>query len=180
MTGDPRGFTLAEVMVATAVIAIALVGLASVVPFGVSGVQIGNQLSVATFLAQERLEQARGAVWTDTPGTDCLGTSSNASNVPTSDTCNNHPNNYKTFGDDETDVTGFAGYARTTRVFNCNNGTFTALCSGTGAQQISDPDLRVVRVRVTYTPLVATGMLTGTPITVELTALVAKRGLATP
>ncbi|MBI1848123.1 MAG: prepilin-type N-terminal cleavage/methylation domain-containing protein, partial [Candidatus Rokubacteria bacterium] len=36
---DPRGFTLAEVMVATAVVAIALVGLASVVPFGVSGVQ---------------------------------------------------------------------------------------------------------------------------------------------
>ncbi|MBI3825554.1 MAG: prepilin-type N-terminal cleavage/methylation domain-containing protein [Candidatus Rokubacteria bacterium] len=181
---DPRGFTLAEVMVATAVVAIALVGLASVVPFGVSGVQIGNQMSAAMFLAQDRLERVRGATWTLNPDVDCLGKSSNASTEPQSSTCNSHGSNYSTFGTDAADLTnlnaqGFYGYTRTVRIFDCSNSTYTPLCSGTGAQQISDPDLRVVQVKVTYTPLVATGGLTGSPLTVELDALVAKRGRAT-
>src|SRR5207245_9563011 len=56
---DQRGFPLAEVLVAAVIITLALVALASVVPIAGYAVQDGNQMSTATFLAEQQLEQPR-------------------------------------------------------------------------------------------------------------------------
>ena len=64
------GFTLIEVVIALALLTIALLGVASAValqsggiavslPIGQAAVTRGHHVSVATFLAQERLEQVR-------------------------------------------------------------------------------------------------------------------------
>jgi prepilin-type N-terminal cleavage/methylation domain-containing protein len=62
---DQRGMTLAEVIIAVAIIGIGLVALSSAIPLGAYGVQEGNQLSTATFLANQRMEQVRNAQWSD-------------------------------------------------------------------------------------------------------------------
>src|SRR5687767_13176449 len=83
---DERGITLAEILVATVVISIGLVGLAMVIPLSSYGVHEGNALSTATFLAEQKLEEIRNAAWTSTPAEkDCLGLGSAA--APTSMTC---------------------------------------------------------------------------------------------
>src|SRR5688572_32005011 len=83
---DERGLTLAEILVATVVISIGLVGLAVVIPLSSYGVHEGNAMSTATFLAEQRLEEVRNASWTTTPAAnDCLGVGPAA--APTSTTC---------------------------------------------------------------------------------------------
>jgi prepilin-type N-terminal cleavage/methylation domain-containing protein len=58
--GDSRaGFTLAEIMVACAVISVGLVAVATGFGFGVDGVEAGRQQSTAVFLAEQRIEQAK-------------------------------------------------------------------------------------------------------------------------
>jgi prepilin-type N-terminal cleavage/methylation domain-containing protein len=53
------GFTLAEILVACAVISIGLVAVATGFGFGVDGVEAGRQQSTAIFLAEQRIEQAK-------------------------------------------------------------------------------------------------------------------------
>ena len=72
---DERGLTLAEILVALLVIGVGLVGIAVVVPVSSYGVQEGNQLSTATFLAEQMIERTRSVAWTAIPATDCLGLS---------------------------------------------------------------------------------------------------------
>src|SRR6266852_2441256 len=82
LVADQRGMSLAEILVACVIIAIGLVGLLSAVPTASYGIQEGQQLSTATFLANQRLEQARNAQWVATPVADTLGVSAWTS-VPT-------------------------------------------------------------------------------------------------
>ena len=77
---DQRGITVAEVLIAAAILALGLAALMSVVPVASYAVQDGNQTSTATFLAQQRLEQVRNATWDAI--TDCVGLSPNASSPP--------------------------------------------------------------------------------------------------
>lgn len=53
------GFTLAEIMVACAIISVGLVAVATGFGFGVDGVEAGRQQSTAVFLAEQRIEQAK-------------------------------------------------------------------------------------------------------------------------
>ncbi len=53
------GFTLAEIMVACAIISVGLIGVATGFGFGVDGVEAGRQQSTAVFLAEQRIEQAK-------------------------------------------------------------------------------------------------------------------------
>ena len=73
MTLDARGLTLAEVVAAAMIVGIGLAGLMIVVPIGSFGLAEGNQLTTATFLAEERLEHVRNAPWTSSPDNDCVG-----------------------------------------------------------------------------------------------------------
>lgn len=168
---DERGLTLVEVLAATAIIGIGLVGLMVVVPISSYGLQEGNQLSTATFLAEQRLEQVRNAPWTFSPDNDCLGTSAAAGvapAVPAGKTCTNGSTTLAegaaTFAD-EASVASYSGYGRTVRVTNC---AVTA-CAG-----ITHADLRRVTVTVSYRPLTGVGVGT-TNKSVALDLLVAKR-----
>ena len=53
------GFTLAEIMVACAVISVGLIAVSTGFGFGVDGVEGGRQQSTAVFLAEQRIEQAK-------------------------------------------------------------------------------------------------------------------------
>lgn len=56
---DQSGLTLAEILVAMAVITIALVGVVRWFPLGIQGMEAGRQQSTAVFLAEQKLEQIK-------------------------------------------------------------------------------------------------------------------------
>src|SRR5678816_587426 len=107
---DSRGLTLAEVLIAAAILALGLAALMSVVPVASYAVQDGNQTSTATFLGQQRLEQVRNATWNAI--TDCVGLSPNASSPPAPSPAGTCGATAVTFPDEAT-LSGFAQYART-------------------------------------------------------------------
>ncbi len=166
MSVNERGLTLAEVLVALAIIGIGLVGLLAVVPVATYGVQEGNQLSTATFLAEQGLEQVRNAVWTQVGNLDCLGVGPTA--APTSTRCDR---NSCTVGvpcttfPDEPSVTGYPSYSRIVRVIDCG----ATACGG-----VTDSNLRLAIVNVSYRPMTGTGVAS-TLKTVRVSLLVAKR-----
>ncbi len=171
---NARGLTLAEILAALAVVGIGLVGLLAVVPVAGYGVQEGNQLSTATFLAEQGLEQVRNAVWTEAPpapagGLDCLGVGPTA--APTSSRCSRVAPTACTFGapcttfPDEPSVPGHASYSRTFRVIDCG----ATACGG-----VVDAGLRLAIVSVSYTPMTGAGAGTA-PKAVRLSLLIAKR-----
>lgn len=145
---DERGLSLAEILVALFIITVGLVGLAAVIPVSSYGIQEGNQLSTATFLADQRLEQVRNGLWTAVPDTDCLGTGPSAApTIPTGKTCSTTgaAAGTTTFGDESnTAISGFQGYSRTVRIQDCG----VTACGG-----VTDSGMRLVTVTVTYTPM---------------------------
>lgn len=155
MINNERGFSLTEILVAAALIAIGFVALLRVVPLAAAGLQQGNQQSTATQVAQQRLEQAHAAVWTAVPATDCLGVSAgNAAPVPSGAACTAAISETYDAGTnitfpDESSVAGFPGYARTTRITDCGTG---AGCSG-----------------IVYTPVLGSGTRAPRLITVTVT-----------
>jgi prepilin-type N-terminal cleavage/methylation domain-containing protein len=159
---NDRGITLAEVLIAAAILSIGLAALMSVVPVASYGVQDGNQTSTATFLAQQRLEQVRNATW-DAAG-DCVGLSPNATSPPAPSpggTCGATAVTYP----DEATVPGFTQYARTVRITDCGV---------TPCGTVTSPAMRLVMVTVTYRPMSATGgSNSNTSVTLEW--LVAQR-----
>jgi len=181
MVGNERGFTLAEILVGAVIVAVGIAGLFVVMPLAGYGIQQGNQMSTATFLAQQRLEQVRNATWTGYPTAvagvtfDCLGTSS-SNNAPTSTTCNVSPctngTSCTTFADESsTSISGFSGYSRTVRVTDCSVG---AGCGTT--TPIVSANARLVTVTVTYTPSTGAGAASsGQTQSVVLDLLVAQR-----
>jgi type IV pilus assembly protein PilV len=54
-----RGFTLLEVMIALVILAVGLLGLASLQVMAIKGNSFGQQMTVASTLAQNQLEQLR-------------------------------------------------------------------------------------------------------------------------
>lgn len=164
MIMNERGLTLAEILVAVAIIGLGLAALAVVVPVATYGVQEGNQLSTATFLAEQRLEQARNAAWTTNPAVDCLGLSANSTAAPTlpvGATCTGLAAGATTFPDENnvqwgsdtragasTTAPVAGGYTRTMRIAQCTAGT----CGG-----VANADLRLVTVTVRYLPLSGVG-----------------------
>ena len=167
-----RGITLPEILVATAIISIGLVGLAIVIPLSSYGVHEGNALSTATFLAEQRLEEVRNAAWTTTPSAiDCLGIGPSA--APTSSTCARTQPTTCTNGTacttypDEASVANYTNYSRNVRITDCS----ATACSG-----ITNANLRLIRVTVSYRPISGVGgTATGSAKSAVLELLVAKR-----
>jgi prepilin-type N-terminal cleavage/methylation domain-containing protein len=146
MNTNERGLTLAEILVATAIISIGLVGLAVVIPVASYGVQEGNQMSTATFLAEQRVEQIRNSTWNTQANGDCIGLG--APPAPSGgNTCAG--STAVTFAN-ETTVTGFTDYSRATTITDCGVG---AGCAG-----VVNSGMRLVRVSVTYRPLTGAGV----------------------
>jgi len=139
------GITVAEVLVAAAILAIGLAALMSVVPVASYAVQDGSQTSTATFLAQQRLEQVRNAAWNAV--SDCIGLSPNATSAPAPFPVGTCGATLVTYPDEAT-VSGFAQYARTVRITDCGV---------TPCGTVTSPAMRLVMVTVTYRPLSAAG-----------------------
>lgn len=159
---NERGITLAEILAATAVIAIGLVGLGIVIPMSMYGVHEGNALSTSAFLAMEKLEEIRNASWTVSPtpdGVDCLGLGSSA--APTSTTCTRSLPTACTSGTscetfaDESAVPNYPAYSRTVRFYDCN--TVVPPNTSAGCAGVSSSDLRLARVAVSYRPISGVG-----------------------
>lgn len=163
LLGDERGLTLVEILLAVAIVGVAVAGLAIVVPVSLSGVHDGNQLSTATFLAEQGLERARAATWTAEPPVDCLGTSSG--DVPPAPTGASCLGVLGTRFPDETAVSGYPHYRRTVRVTSCA----ATPCAG-----VTTAGLRRVEVSVDYAPLTG-GRAPASDRTVRLTWLVAQK-----
>lgn len=174
---DERGFTVAEVLLAAVIVTVALVALANVVPLASYGIQEGNQLSTATFLADQKLEQIRGLPWTSTPANDCLGVSIlgvGAPRVPLSASCTLGATTViaggaLTWEADEAagTITGFPAYSRNVRVTNCG--------LGPGCTGVTDDLMRLVTVTVTYTPLTAATGVAAIPKSVQVQMIVTQR-----
>ena len=159
------GVTLVEILLAVSIISVALVGLAVVIPVSIYGVQDGNQLSTATFLAEQMLERARAATWTATPPVDCLGASTgNAAPLPSGASC--HGVLTTAFPDEAGGVNGYPQYRRTIRISSC----VTTPCAG-----VATAGMRLVEVAVAYTPLTGTGGVSASPRTVRLAWLVSQK-----
>jgi type II secretory pathway pseudopilin PulG len=148
---NERGITVAEVLVATAILGLGLAALMSVVPVASHAVQDGNQTSTATYLAQQRLEQVRNATWTAT--IDCVGLSAAPTAAPTpspAGTCG--PAALVTFPDEAT-VPGFAQYARIVRIQDCGVPANLVACGNVPSSAV-----RLVTVTVFYQPTTAAGV----------------------
>ena len=65
---DQHGVTLAEVLVATALLAIGMVAVLSAMSIGLGGVESSRRVSTALFLAEQRLEQVRAFAVSNSAG----------------------------------------------------------------------------------------------------------------
>jgi type IV pilus assembly protein PilV len=65
-----KGFTLLEVMIALVILAVGLLGLASLQVMAIKGNSYGQEMTVASTLAQNQLEQLRRTAGALVSGTD--------------------------------------------------------------------------------------------------------------
>ncbi len=174
MSPDERGLTLIEVLVAAGILGVGLLALMGLVPISTYGLHEGAQLSTATFLAEQKLEELRAARWSATPAIDCLGLSVGGTQAPTSATCSRQGPTPCTTGaaceisPDESAIAGYPAFARMVRI-----GTCAALPGGCGG--VTSPALRQVTVAVSYRPLTGAGTLAGSAKPVVLVMNVARR-----
>lgn len=174
MNLNERGFTVAEVLVAAAIIGIGLVGLMVVVPISSYGLSEGNQLTTATFLAEERLEQVKNAPWSSSPDNDCVGLGPAAApTVPATKSCANGAINLAagvvTFADEANVAAPYTNYSRTVRIQDCS----VVVCAGLAVAP-ANAAMRQVTVTVSYRPLTGTGVAASNKA-ITLTMLVAQR-----
>ena len=155
LVASQRGMSVAEVLIASTIIGTGLVALSAAIPLASYGLQEGNQLSTATFLATQRMEQVRNASWqAGPPLTDNLGVSANGAAAPVSGAVT-------TFPDEASIGEPYAGYRRTVRIMDCG--------AGTGCSGIVNADLRQVTVTVSYRPMTGVGVA---PVTSAKSAVV--------
>jgi prepilin-type N-terminal cleavage/methylation domain-containing protein len=63
MTGKEKGFTLVEVLIAVMVLAIAFLAMYQMQAMAVRGNETGNQVTIATMLAQDKMEEIRNTAY---------------------------------------------------------------------------------------------------------------------
>jgi len=171
------GFTLAEVLLAVFIITVAFVALLSTIPYSSAAVQGGNQTSAATFLANQKLEEAKNMPWTATPDNDCLGISAGGTAAPTVSAGKTCTLNGAVFGSGTalpwaadqgaTAITNFNGYSRNVRIIDC--AATPAVCSG-----VADAGMRLVTVSVRFQPM-STSSTAAAAKTLTVSMLVAQR-----
>jgi len=60
---NSRGFTLVEVMIAIAILVIGLLGVAGVATTVINGNALGKEITTATTLAQDKMEELKGTAY---------------------------------------------------------------------------------------------------------------------
>ena len=165
---DQRGVALPMAMLALLILSALVVGFS--VLSATEPTIASNQLSTATFLANQRLEQIRNATWRAAQpapavpavvAVDKLGVS--ASNAaPVGD------GGVTTFPDEVPLGAPYDGYTRTVRITSCD--------AGPGCGGIVHADLRQVTVTVSYRPMTGIGVApAATTKSAVVTMYVAKR-----
>jgi type II secretory pathway pseudopilin PulG len=164
VVSDQAGMSLAEILIACVIVGVGLVGLLSAIPTAGFGIQEGRQLSTAAFLANQRLEQVRNAVWTQCPAADTLGVSAAATVPPTAGAAT-------TFPDESPMAAPYSDYTRTVRITDAQ--AADPCVGGVGGPNVG---LRQVVVTVTYRPSTATGVAAaGSTKSAIVTIMVAQR-----
>jgi len=146
VVSDQAGMSLAEILIACVIVGVGLVGLLSAIPTAGYGIQEGRQLSTAAFLANQRIEQVRNAVWTQCPAVDTLGLSASAAVPPTR-------GGVTTFPDEGPMAAPYTDYTRTVRITDAQ--AADPCVGGVGGPNVG---LRQVVVTVSYRPSTATGV----------------------
>lgn len=156
---DQRGMTLPEILAAVVVIMVALVALASAIPISPYGIQEGSQLTTATFLANQRMEQVKQRQWSEAQ--DEVGFSASSTAAP-------DIGGTTTFADENPVAAPYTQFTRTVRITSCG--------AGAGCGGIVDPFLRQVTVTVSYRPLTGRGQAaTGSTKSAIVTMVVSRR-----
>lgn len=174
MSRDEQGLTLIEVLVAAGILGVGILALVGLVPISTYGLHEGTQLSAATFLAEQKLEELRAARWSTTPAIDCLGLSAGGVEAPTSLTCSRQgPTPCATgvacvISADESAIAGYPAFARSVRIDSC-----AALPGGCGG--VANQALRQITVAVSYRPLTGAAALSTSAKPVILVMNVARR-----
>ncbi len=157
LTGQ-RGFTLAEVLVAVVIIMVGLVAVASGFQYATSGVATGRGETIATFLAEQRMEQIKTVAMTNYdppyPGLS-LATGTTTTEFCSGSTCQ------------ATAITGTTSYTRVTTITDIT--TDAGRCTG-----VTPLLCKRIRVTVTYRPVTSRGDVSQAR-TVELFAVVTPR-----
>jgi prepilin-type N-terminal cleavage/methylation domain-containing protein len=170
MLSTERGFTLAEVLVAVSVILVGLVAVASGFQFATNGVATGRGETVATFLAEQRVEQLKTVALRNYFGPWATGPSllggTVAAPVTTTEYC--QTSNIGSTGSNcqSTAITRTASYTRVTYITDNPGGTG---CTGTAPLVC-----KRIRVSVTYRPVTSRGDASQTR-TIDVYAVVAPR-----
>jgi prepilin-type N-terminal cleavage/methylation domain-containing protein len=63
MMGKEKGFTLVEVLIAVMVLAVAFLAMYQMQAMAVRGNETGNQVTIATMLAQDKMEEIRNTAY---------------------------------------------------------------------------------------------------------------------
>lgn len=164
---NERGFTLAEVLVATFIIVVGLVALASGFQFATSGVATGRGETVASFLAEQRLEQLKAIAMTNYYGSPAwAATLTLAGGSAVTEYCQTTNIGATGTNCQSTAITGVASYVRVTRVSD-NPG-------GTGCTGVAPLLCKRIWVNVTYRPVTTRGDVSQTR-SVDVYAVVAPR-----
>ena len=162
---DQRGMTLAEVLVAVVIIMTALLALASGIPIAGYGIQEGSQLSTATFLANQRLEQVKAASWSACPTTDTVGVSASSTAAP-------QAAGVTTFADENPVAAPYTQFSRQVRITELTAGVDCATANASG----NVAGMRQITVTVTYRPMTGVGVAAAASTkSAVVTMLVAQR-----
>lgn len=155
---DDRGFTLAEVLVASLIILVGLAAVATGFQYATSGVATGHGETAAAFLAEQRIEALKSAAIANYDGL-AAGTATEhcqTSNIgATGSNCQS------------TAISGTASYQRTTTITDVT--TEPGKCTG-----VSPLRCKRIHVSVAYRTLTAQGDR-GQTRTVDLFAVVTPR-----
>ena len=164
IAGDQHGMTIVEIMFAVGILGVGLLALSAAIPLAAYGIQEGKQLSTATFLANQRMEQVRNAQWvcqSGAPDLDNLGVSASPTVAPVSGAIT-------TFPDESPVAAPYTDYSRTVRITNSGAGDWCNVPAS--------PDQRQVTVTVTYRPMTGIGMSpAGTAKATVVTMYISKR-----
>ena len=144
------GFTLAEVLVATFIIVVGLVAVATGFQFATAGVATGRGETIAIFLAEQRVEQLKGVALTNFTGPWPAGPS--LANGATTEYCQATNIGATSANCQATVISGTPFYQRDTTIVDSGNGT---TC---GTAPAAPPILcKRIQVRVTYRPVTSRG-----------------------
>jgi hypothetical protein len=171
---DSGGMTVAEVILAAAIITVGLLALIAAMPLSTSQIGEANLKTTATFLAQQRMEQIKNARWTTVPAADTLGGGGSNGTAavaqwPDEDYASIAFPGAANCG--ATDRSGGCRFRRAVRITDCS----VVACSGIATGTATVNTLRQVTVTVFFRPLSGTGIGQATEEAVQLTTLVARR-----